>query len=256
MLNLLNQLAATSGTNDKIALLKSYVDNPVVRAVFLFAYNPRIKYWIKKRPPVSPNNGITVDLIGALSSIKVNICNRELTGNEAIEYVSMILGKLPVDDQEVLYRIIERDLKCGVSAKTVNKIWKDLIPEYPVLLCGKFNEKTEKNIKYPAIFQCLSEDWVLNTTEGNMTIKQLIESDIKDIKVKSFNHHTNKVEYNTVLDKFVNKQTIHHKWYKLKMENGEYTKPLTGNHLIWCINKDAYIRVDELSSSDIILVDV
>ena len=153
MLNLLNQLAATSGTNDKIALLKSYVDDPVARAVFLFAYNPRIKYWIKKRPPVSPNNGITVDLIGALSSIKVNICNRELTGNEAIEYVSMILGKLPVDDQEVLYRIIERDLKCGVSAKTINKIWDNLIPEYPMLLCGKFNEKTEKNIKYHAIFQ-------------------------------------------------------------------------------------------------------
>lgn len=162
MLNLLNQLAATSGTNDKITLLKSYVDDPVVRAVFLFAYNPRIKYWIKKRPPVSPNNGITVDLIGALSSIKVNICNRELTGNEAIEYVSMILGKLPVDDQEVLYRIIERDLKCGVSAKTVNKIWKDLIPEYPVLLCGKFNEKTEKNIKYPAIFQCKMDSSRIN----------------------------------------------------------------------------------------------
>lgn len=154
MLNLLNQLAATSGTNDKIALLKSYADDPVVRTVFEFAYNPRIKYWIKKRPSVSPNNDIAIDLIGALSNIKVNICNRELTGNEAIEFVSMILGKLPVDDQEVLYRIIERDLKCGVSAKTINKVWKDLIPEYPVLLCSKFNEKTEKNIKYPWILQC------------------------------------------------------------------------------------------------------
>jgi ATP-dependent DNA ligase len=162
MLNLLNQLAATSGTNDKIALLKSYVDDPVVRAVFLFAYNPRIKFWIKKRSPATFSRETGSDLMGAIVRLVVTVASRKVTGNEAIEYVTNLLNNLSADDQEVLYRIIERDLKCGVSAKTINKVWKDLIPEYPVLLCGKFNEKTEKNIKYPAILQCKMDSSRIN----------------------------------------------------------------------------------------------
>ena len=153
MLNLLNLLANTSGTNDKIAVLKSYADNPHVKAVFLYAYNPRLKYWIKKRPPVTTSSETNSDLFGAITKLAVNIAPRQITGNAAIEYVSGLLEKLSVDDQEVLYRIIERDLKCGVNTKLINKVWPNLIPEYPVLLCAKFNEKTEKNIKYPAIQQ-------------------------------------------------------------------------------------------------------
>lgn len=153
MLNLLNQLAATSGTNDKIALLKSYADDPVVKAVFLYAYNPRVKYWIKKRPPATSSLESNSNLMGAITNLVVTISFRKVTGNEAIDYVTNLLNNLSPDDQEVLYRIIERDLKCGVNVKLINKVWKNLIPEYPVLLCSKFNEKTEKNIKYPAIFQ-------------------------------------------------------------------------------------------------------
>lgn len=162
MLNLLNQLAATSGTNDKIALLQAHADNPVVRAVFLYAYNPRIKFWIKKRPLATFSRETGSDLMGAIVSLVVTVASRKVTGNEAIEYVTNLLNNLSADDQEVLYRIIERDLKCDVSAKTINKVWKDLIPEYPVLLCGKFNEKTEKNIKYPAILQCKMDSSRIN----------------------------------------------------------------------------------------------
>lgn len=164
MLDLIKQLANISSTNEKIALLESYKDDPEVKNVFMFAYNPRIKYWIKKRPAVKRIR-VTQDksdLIGALVSISVNIATRKITGNEAIDYVSNLLNNLSEDDQEILYRVLERDLKCGVSVKLINKIWKDLIPEYPVLLCSKFNEKTEKNIKYPAIFQCKMDSSRIN----------------------------------------------------------------------------------------------
>lgn len=153
MLRILNTLANTSSKNDKLKLLESYKDDPLVRAVFYYAYNAKIKYWIKKRPPVTTSKETGSNLFDAIACLIVTISSRKVTGNDAINYVSNLLNNLSVDDQEVLYRIIERDLKCGVSAKTVNKVWKNLIPEYPVLLCSKFDEKAEKNIKYPAIFQ-------------------------------------------------------------------------------------------------------
>jgi hypothetical protein len=165
ILSLLNELAATTSTNDKLALLKSHKEDNLVIAVFRLAYNPRIKFWIKKRPELNSvyhkvyHEG---DLYNALIKLVDTIADRKLTGNAAIEYVSGLLENLCQFDQEVLYRIIERDLKCGVNTKLINKVWKDLIPEYPVLLCGKFNEKTEKNIKYTAIFQCKMDSSRIN----------------------------------------------------------------------------------------------
>lgn len=161
MLNFLNQLAETSSTNDKLALLQANKDNNTVKTVFQLAYNPRVKFWIKKRPPVDSSSNYYA-LIEALDMLEKNIANRKLTGNAAIEFVSNLLKNLNEGDQEVLYRVIERDLKCGVNVKLINKVWKNLIPEYPVLLCGKFNEKTEKNIKYPAIFQCKMDSSRIN----------------------------------------------------------------------------------------------
>ena len=163
MLNILNELAATTKTNEKLAILQKYESDHLVATVFRLAYSPTIKYWIKKRPePVDVHVGSVSDLYTALLRLVHDIAEREITGNAAIEFVGGLLYNLNPDDREVLYRIIERDLKCGVNVKLINKVWKDLIPEYPVLLCGKFNEKTEKNIKYPAIFQCKMDSSRIN----------------------------------------------------------------------------------------------
>ena len=164
MLNFLNLLAKTASTNDKLAILESAKNDIDKRLVFELAYNPRIKFWIKKRPESSYFSTVyhKGDLTTALNALVENIASRKLTGNAAIEFVSHLLDNLTKFDQEVLYRVIERDLKCGINTKLINKVWKDLIPEYPVLLCGKFNEKTEKNIKYPAIFQCKMDSSRIN----------------------------------------------------------------------------------------------
>jgi hypothetical protein len=163
LLTLLNTLAETSSTNDKLALLKTFETSELVTNVFRLAYNPRIKFWIKKRPEfnsVVENSDLT--LYPALIQLIDTIADRKLTGNAAIEFVGNLASRLNENDREVLYRVIERDLKCGVNVKLINKVWKDLIPEYPVLLCGKFNEKTEKNIQYPAIFQCKMDSSRIN----------------------------------------------------------------------------------------------
>ena len=39
----------------------------------------------------------------------------------------------------------------------------------------------------------------------------------------------------------------------LVLEDGTTSKPLTGNHLIWCENRNCYVRVDELSNEDSLL---
>ncbi len=161
-LSILNQLAATSKTTEKLAILEKHKDNSALKATCHFAYNPRIKYWIKKRPPELGEAGESFSLLECLGLLEQEIASRNLTGNLAITYLQNLMSRITPEDQEVLLRVIERDLRCGVSTKLINKTWKKLIPEYPVLLCSKYNEKTKQKIKFPSIFQLKSDGGRIN----------------------------------------------------------------------------------------------
>jgi len=146
ILQKLDRLATTGSTNQKLEFLKLNFDNETLKDVFRLAYSTQIRFWIKKRPTLTFETGKRIELSLALDLLVTNIASRKFTGNKAIEYIGGLLTLLETDDREVLYRVLERDLKCGTGASLANKVWPKLIPDYPVLLCNKFNEKTEKKV--------------------------------------------------------------------------------------------------------------
>jgi hypothetical protein len=149
ILAILDKLEATPSTNDKLEFLRENSNNETLKEVFRLTYSTQIRFWIKKRPEVIPSEDEEqIEFSMALELLQKNIATRTLTGNRAIKYVSGLLSLLDVDDREVLYRVLDRDLKCGTGTSLANKVWKNLIPDYPVLLCNKFNEKTEKKIDW------------------------------------------------------------------------------------------------------------
>lgn len=152
ILRILNQLSETSSTNDKLEFLKHNSNNEDLKNVFRLAYTTQIRFWVKKRPPIPDKNVTyqekTISLSFALSELETEVASRNVTGNAAIELIGRLAMLLSADDQEVLMRVIERDLKCGTGMTLANKVWKALILDYPVLLCNKFNEKTEKKIDW------------------------------------------------------------------------------------------------------------
>ena len=81
------------------------------------------------------------------------LSNREVTGNEAISLVEQTMSQLSEKSQKVLTLILSRSFDCGMSEKTINKVWKKLIPEFGVMLCSPLNDKTRKLIKTPFIAQ-------------------------------------------------------------------------------------------------------
>lgn len=93
-----------------------------------------------------------IELDVALNSLDT-LSERTVTGNAAIEFLSVLLARLSAEDAQVLERIIEKDLKCGVSDSTVNKIWPGLIPSYPVMLASAFDQKLIDKVTFPAFVQ-------------------------------------------------------------------------------------------------------
>lgn len=152
ILKILNELRGTSSRLEKEAILKRERSNVLLKRVLVCALDPMRNYYIKKIPKYQRNAGKGIDLIFALDTLN-DLRFRNITGNAAIDFLRGTLEALNGDDAEVLECVIEHDLRCGVSEKTVNKIWPKLIMEYPVMLCHQYNDKTIRNITFPAMVQ-------------------------------------------------------------------------------------------------------
>jgi hypothetical protein len=252
MNQLFETLASNNSRNFKIDFLKQHKDNELLKEVIRLALDPFTQFYIRIIPEYTTLYETPIaTLKQAVDSLSI-LSSRTLTGNAAIAQLTLTLSALSKDDAKVIERIIKKDLNCGVNVSTVNKVWSNLIPEYPCMLCSSYDEKLVSKIKYPAFAQCLSADWIIETNLGPIKISDLIESDL-DYSVKSYNHITNNIEYNKILNKSKLFNTFNEDWYRITLNDGTATKPLTGNHLVWIENKNNYIRVDELSEDDIIL---
>lgn len=154
MESIFTELAATSSRLEKEAILKKHHANETLKRVLFLALDPYTQFYIRKIPVYIPNftERFSMPLSGALENLD-KIINRDVTGNAAIQHLKDILESVLADDAKVIERIIEKDLKCGVSEATVNKIWPDLIPTYPVMLASGFDEKIMNKMSYPAYVQ-------------------------------------------------------------------------------------------------------
>lgn len=155
ILDILKELNLDNGKNYKRDVLKKYESNELFKKVCHVTYNPRISFYIRKVPNFLPlhTGKPTMSLERAIDTLLGMVASRNVTGNEAIEYVSTILSSVDIDDAEVLTRIIKRDLNVKVSTNSINEVWPSLIPVFPVLLASPDKPKTRANIRFPAIAQ-------------------------------------------------------------------------------------------------------
>lgn len=146
-----NMLAANPSRNFKIEQLKLVKDDDLLRDVIRMALDPFLQFYIRRIPAYTTTYGV-LNLRTALTDL-LELSNRVYTGHEGIEWLRTILSSISADDAKVIERIIDKSLDCGVEASTVNKVWPNLIPEFPVMLCSPYEEKLVNNIKFPAFVQ-------------------------------------------------------------------------------------------------------
>lgn len=149
--NIIQQLESDNSRLAKEAILTNNKDNKLLQRIFFLALDPFTQFYIRKIPKYELRDQVW-ELDAAVESLSA-LSSRKITGNAAIEFLKNLLEGCESDDAKVLERIIGKDLKCGVSEKTANKIWKGLIPEYPCMLASGFDEKLFEKIKWPALVQ-------------------------------------------------------------------------------------------------------
>lgn len=121
MLEIIEEIAGASGRKKEDLLAK----HPELTKTLIYAYNPFKKYYMTppdlEGTPGAPSN------MEAAFYILDQLINRSITGREAFEKVCDTMVSLPPDEAEVMRRIIQKDLRAGISTKTINKVWPNLI---------------------------------------------------------------------------------------------------------------------------------
>lgn len=179
-----------SSTKDKVSILTKY-SNENVKAVLKYAYDKvTYSYGISGhsiRQQLTQECG-TSDNISELLD-KLN--KRELVGNDACKQARLMCNRLNYEYQEVFCQIFDRDLKLGLNVKSLNKIFKGLIPKPNYCRCDVFNEKNLRCMDFPAYLQlkcdgsyreiCVSDNGVeIHTRSGETDSNPVFEQVFKN----------------------------------------------------------------------------
>ena len=136
--------------------------------IFL-ALDPMINFYIRKIPnyTASGNKSLT----WAMDQLELQFATRNVTGNAAIELLTNILESLDGANSRVIEKIIGKDLRCGVSEATANKIWPKLISTYPVMLASGYDKKLVEKLKFPAVCQLKLDGMRFNAIVKNNKVE-------------------------------------------------------------------------------------
>ena len=150
MIEILNELKNTSSTKEKFNILMKNKENESLKRILKYAYDS-----------VSYTYGVTYNHILSFESNDFSqknmfellemLSKRELTGHNALRECKNLINTLSEKNKIIFKGIIDRDFKIGVSTKTLNKVWKGLIPTPNYCRCSVF--KKGANISYPAYVQ-------------------------------------------------------------------------------------------------------
>jgi len=172
ILDLLNNMASNNSRTFKESVMQAFKDNDDFKTVCRLALDPFTNFYIRKIPEYRANvNEKRQDpLHTALIRLKL-LSERTLTGNAGIDHLRIVLESVSPKDAQVIERIIAKDLRCGVSDATVNKIWPGLIPEYPCMLASAYDQKLVDRIVWPAIAQVKMDGMRFNAIVKNNKVE-------------------------------------------------------------------------------------
>lgn len=132
-------LASIPGSNDKMQFLNENT-NETVSLIFQDTYDTKRKYYVKKFNVVS-TGVLTIDTsYNLFHDMLEDLNNRAITGNAAVEAVERMIGCFVKEDQDLLCKILNRNLKVGVSLDNFNKTDGKSIDKFQVALAKKLQE--------------------------------------------------------------------------------------------------------------------
>lgn len=134
MLEIVNRIAMSSGNAKKVLL----GEHPQLKKVLNYAYDPYKHFYIKD---IMVDGEGEADICQEGFVILNKLSNRILSGHEGLKQTAEYIRYLSYENGEVFKRILNKDMRIGMGAKSINKVWPGHIPEFPVMRAKLYDEK-------------------------------------------------------------------------------------------------------------------
>lgn len=147
---IINKLASTSSKNEKEAIMLANKDNANLKRLFEVTYSKDLNFFVRQFNPefyIETMSGNT-EIIDSIELLVTDIASRNFTGNDAKDYMYRLVQDCK--EPELLLKVINRDLECGIQQTITNKVWKDLITDPPYMSYKLFKPELIKKLKFPA----------------------------------------------------------------------------------------------------------
>jgi DNA ligase-1 len=153
----LKQIQETSAKTGKEQLLKQN-DTPSLRTLLYLTYNPYLTYRVQQLEDPPKFNIVQPDITSELNELLLNLAKHTTTPTQARLLIRSLLTKCTEDGAGWVKKIINRDLKIGISASTINKAFPGLVPQFDVQLAHPIVDKkngTDRwdKVSYPVVVE-------------------------------------------------------------------------------------------------------
>ena len=159
VIEVLEQLESDNSRLFKEKVLTDNKDDLLLQRFLTLAFDPWKNWGVAKynRPNPLPGNANHEDVeLDTFMNLLEALNNRVMTGNKAREAVETAMSQFDALGQKWCERLLWRNLRCGVSATTINKIWPASIVPFAVALAESLTTvgvngdfKITDPVKYP-----------------------------------------------------------------------------------------------------------
>jgi len=144
--NFVTESNSTNSNTDKLNVLKKYADNESVRSALNYTYNTFKQYGVTSENCKKNSNLIKYGYTD-LAKLLDDLNDRFITGHLAISSVNGFVEANKAYE-ELIFNIIDRNLKTRSTTSMINKVIPGLIPTFDVALANSFDEKMAKKVDF------------------------------------------------------------------------------------------------------------
>jgi len=132
------QMRDTSSSLDKVEILKH--QSEFIQKILEYTYNPYKQYYVTSKTCKKNSGLFKYNTHETIFSLLDDLTNRKYTGHDAIAQINGFITANSIYE-DLIYNIIDKDLKTRTGAKVINKAFPNLIPEFNVALAQTYEPK-------------------------------------------------------------------------------------------------------------------
>ena len=140
---------------DKLAILSKYHNETLIKRILKYAYNPMIDFGLSNFTPRSMGKEHGMGM-SKFMHILEEIIEGKFDYKESMFATNLALGHMNDEEAPIFVGILRKNLDWGLEIETINKVWENLVHEYPVQTATEATPELLSKLEFPCVVQHMS----------------------------------------------------------------------------------------------------